>query len=248
MESPSIPPAPDPPLAPIVGHVTSWYFYRRMGPLVAVLLFMGLFFLYDGAIGYPQANAIADKKAWLETEVLKSYDEAKAQGPAQLEAWKQRARATGWPLGKSGEPLPWVSWAAERSLPENPRHWSDAEIAQQYGFGGACILAALIVACVALSNRGKTVRAESDHWITPHGKKIPFASVVRLDLRKWQRQGLAYAWYRETAHGPLRKAVLDDFKFTHMQAILDRLRAHFKGDLIENGAKETASAASAKGS
>ena len=220
-------PAPD---APIVGHVTRWY-YRRMGLLSAMLLGMGLYFLYDGAFGYPKANAVAEKKEWFENVVLKSFDEAQASN--RIPQWKAEAAAKGWPTGRGDEPPRWVAWAAEQGLPEKPHKYTEREISDQFWWGGGTILAALIVAINLLLNRSKTIRAGADHWVTPEGKTVKFSDVFRLDTRKWRHKGLAYAWYREGGTGPERRAILDDLKFSHTHQILDRLRLHFKGELIE---------------
>lgn len=229
MESPSAPPATAEPEI-IVCRVARWY-YRRMLILAGMLLAMGLYFLYDGQFGYPKDNAIAAKKAWFDNEVLASFDAARATG--RLDAWIAEARAKGWPTGNDSQPPRWVSWAAEQGLPEEPHHWTEAEIAQQFWLGGATVVAALIVGVIILRNRRKTVRAGADHWITAEGRTVRFADVFRLDLRKWPHKGLGYAWYRETAEGPERRAILDDLKFTNMQLVLDRLRSQFKGEIIE---------------
>ena len=57
-------PAKDPEI--IICRVTPW-FYRRMGILAAMLLFMGAYFLYDGKIGYRKDNAIAEEKVMFDT-------------------------------------------------------------------------------------------------------------------------------------------------------------------------------------
>ncbi|HYF35865.1 MAG TPA: hypothetical protein VD994_11285 [Prosthecobacter sp.] len=232
MDSPPAPPAPAA-SEPIVGRVTPWY-YRRMLMLTGMLLFFGLYFLYDGRYGYPKENAIAAEKARFENEVLRSYDEAKKTG--RLDAWREEARTRGWPTGTDTQPPRWVSWAAQRGYPEDPTYHTPEAIAQQIWLGGFCILAAAVVGGLILLNRTKTVRAGPDHWITPSGKTIRFADVFRLDLRKWQHKGLGIAWYRDSPGGPERRAVLDDFKFSNMQFVLDRLRSQFKGELIEKAA------------
>lgn len=240
MDSAPIPAFTDQPdAAPITGHVSNWYFRRRMIPLAAVLMFFGLYFLYDGFVGYPKANLLADKKDWFETELIPSYARAKSRD--ELQAWSAEARAKNWPLKANGEPLQWVTWAAQRNLSEATHRYTAAEIRQQYQLGCVLILASVIVIVVMLSNRGRTIHAEADHWITPAGRKILFSQVFKLDLRKWDQKGLAYAWYRENETGPVRKAVLDDFKFTQMQSILDRLLSQFKGELIQKQAKKTPS-------
>ncbi len=215
---------------PIVCHVTRWYFVR-MGRMAGILVLMGLWFVYDGQYGYHAANKIADQKDWFEQTLLKGYDEALAAG--RLEQWVKETEAKGLPAGKDGEPPRWVSYAAERGWGENPHRYTDREIAGQFWYGGLTVLAGLIVVGVMLLNRRKVLRAGADHWITPEGKTIRFADVFRVDKRKWDTKGLAYAWYRDAPGGAEKKAPIDDLKFNGAVKVLERLTAGFKGELIE---------------
>jgi hypothetical protein len=215
---------------PIVCRVTPWYF-RRLGMMSAMLMGMGLYFLYDGKYGYPKANEIAAQKDWFEQTVLKGYDDAKAAN--RLDAWVKETEAQGLPAGKNGEPPRWVSYAAERGWPEKPHKYTDREITEQFWWGGGTLLMGLLVGINMLLNRKKILSSAGDHWVTPEGKTVYFANVFRVDKRKWDNKGLAYAWYRETDGGPEKKAVIDDLKFDGAARILDRLIARFKGELIE---------------
>ncbi len=214
----------------IVCRVTPWYF-RRMGMMAAMLVLMGLWFLYDWKFGYHAANEIADEKDKFEQVLLKGYDEAKAAN--RLEQWVKETEAKGLPAGKNGEPPRWVSYAAERGWSEKPHRWTDREIAGQFWWGSGTIAVGLLVALTMLLNRNRVLRAGADHWITPQGTKIYFAQVFRVDKRKWDSKGLAYAWYRQTPDSPEKKAVLDDFKFDGTGRVLERLLASFKGELID---------------
>lgn len=214
----------------IVCRVTPWYF-RRMSMMAAMLVLMGAWFLYDWQYGYHAANKIADKKDWFEQVHLKGYDEAKAAN--KLDQWVKDTEAQGLPAGKNGEPPRWVSYAAENGWSEKPHRWTDREIAGQFWWGSATIFAGLVVAAMMLFNRNRVLTAYPDHWVSPQGTPIYYAQVFRVDKRKWEVKGLAYAWYRETPDSPEKKAVLDDFKFDHVGLVLDRLLSHFKGELIE---------------
>lgn len=223
--------------APLVCRVTPW-FYRRMSLLAAMLLVMGLFFLYDGRYGYPAANAIAGKKDWFEQVLLKGYDDAKAAG--RLDAWIAETTAQGLPAGKNGEPPRWVSYAAANGWPEKPHRYTEREIAGQFWWGGATLLAAFVVLTRLWAGRRQVLRAGSDHWITPQGQRIDFAQVFRIDKRKWAVKGLAYAWHRERPDGPEKRAVIDDLKFDGAGRVLDRLLSRFQGELIDKVADEAA--------
>lgn len=102
------------------------------------------------------------------------------------------------------------------------------------------MLGGLIVGVLLLLNRNKTLQGGEDHFITPEGRRVAFDEVFRIDKRKWDNKGLAYAWYREGGSGPERKAVIDDLKFDGAGRILDRLLASFSGELIEKVADEPA--------
>lgn len=215
---------------PIVCRVTPWYF-RRMGLMTAMLIAMGLYFLYDGKYGYPATNKIADQKDWFEQTLLKEYDEAKAAN--RLEEWVKETQAKGLPAGKNGEPPRWVSYAAERGWPEKPHRYTDREITAQFWWGGATLLAGLAVGATILLNRSKILRAEEDHFVTPDGKSIFFADVFKVDKRKWDNKGLAYLWHRPSGTESPQKAVIDDLKFDGAVRVLERVLANFKGELIE---------------
>lgn len=227
MESSSAP-TPSDPAAPIVCRVTRWYF-RRMGMLAGLFLVFGLVFLYDGIWGYPKSVALAQKKERFEKEFLASFDKAKLEG--RLDQWIAEAKAQGMPTGVDGEPPKWVSYAAQNGWEESPKLYSEREIAEQFTFAYGCFAGAAVVGFLLFMNRGKVLRAEADHWITPEGRRVSFADVFRVDKRKWEHKGLAYAWYKED--GAEKKAVIDDLKFGGADQVLERLLGRFNGELIE---------------
>ncbi len=215
---------------PIICHVTPWYF-KRMGMMAAMLAAFGLYFIYDGKVGYPKANGIADKKTWFEEAVLKSFDEAKAGG--KLEAWLADAKTQGWPTGRDGEPPRWVSYAAKNGWPEKPHRYTDKEIVDQFWWGGGTLLASLVVGILILLNKNKILRGESDHLITPDGKKVLYADAFRVDKRLWDNKGLAYVWHRPATGGKEVKAIIDDLKYGGAVNVLNLLLTQFKGELVE---------------
>ncbi len=238
MDSDSSPPpasvTPNP--EPLTGRVTTWY-YRRMGILSGMLLLMGLYFLYDGQYGYPKANAIAEKKDWFDKEVLTSYDAAEAAGKA--EQWTTEAKAKGWPVGNDGKAPRWASYAAQHGWPESPKKYTEKEVEEQFWWGGGTLLVSLIVGSLILLNRNKTLQIGAESWVTPQGQTVRFADVHRVDKRKWDVKGLAYAWYKENGQGSEKKAVIDDLKFSHAHVLLERLLANFRGELIEKVKDDT---------
>lgn len=219
-------PAKDPEI--IICRVTPW-FYRRMGILAAMLLFLGAYFLYDGKIGYRKDNAIAEEKVMFDRDFLKSFDDAKNSG--RLDEWIAKARADGKPSGENGEPPKWASYAAQRGWPEQPKKHGEEEIFQQFEWGGAMLLLALVVIVNVLLNRRKELTGHEQHMIMPNGAEVRFADVFRVDKRKWDNKGLAYVYHRSGGAG--RRAIVDDLKYDGAGRVLDRLLAQFSGELIE---------------
>lgn len=216
------------PTAPIVCRVTPWYF-RRMSMLAGLFFVFGLVFLYDGIWGYPKSVNLARKKEWFTKEFLPGFDKAKAAG--QIDSWVEKARADGLPTGVDGEPPKWVTYAAQNGWEESPKAYTESEISEQFKYGYGCLVGSAIVLVLLFLNRGKVLRAEADHWVTPEGATVRFADVFRVDKRKWEHKGLAYAWYR--VDGVEKRAVIDDLKFAGADLVLSRLLGRFNGELIE---------------
>jgi len=237
METPATTPVP--PTEPILCRVTPWY-YRRMGMLAGLCLVFGGMFLYDGIWGYPKAIAIAQKKEWFIHDYLPSFEAAKKDG--RLADWLAAAKAKGLPTGVEGDSPRWKSYAAQQGWPEEPKLYSDREIAEQFHFGYGCLAGAVIAVIFLLLNHRKVLRGEADHWITPEGVQIRYADVFCVDKRKWEHKGLAYVSYRTQA-GVEKRAVFDDLKYDGAGHILDRLLSRFSGELIEKVSETESTAA-----
>ncbi|MCB1224545.1 MAG: hypothetical protein KDK99_01930 [Verrucomicrobiales bacterium] len=213
-----------------VCKVTPWYF-RRMAMIGGMLLAFGLYFLYDWKIGYPKQNEIADQKDQFDEEVLTSWDKAEASGG--LVQWEKMAREKGWPVGESGQRPSWARYAVPKGWPEDPDRHTEREVEDQFYWGMAMLLIAAAVGVMVLLNRKKVLIGRADHLVTPDGRTVRFADVIRVDKRKWDNKGLAYLDYQEKGEGKELRAVIDDLKFDGAGLVLDRVLAGFKGELIE---------------
>lgn len=206
----------------IVCPITRWYF-RRLGLMAALFAGLGLFFLYDGAIGYPKHNFHAD--------LFDAFDAGR--NGVDLEAWFREnpdsgsektyhedikaAHASGL-AGKS-----WAAFAAGKHLAEaKPERHSQAAIQQQFIF--AWVLAALFAgtALVALFQRKRCLKAGADWIETAAGRRIRFSDIESVDFSKWDR-GIAML---EVASGEDRntRIRIDDYKFSGTGRILNRIR------------------------
>ncbi|MBK8090632.1 MAG: hypothetical protein IPK32_01180 [Verrucomicrobiaceae bacterium] len=214
----------------LICRVTRWYYKRRL-LMFAMFAGFGLYFLYDGNIGYPKELGIAKRKEWFVNEFAKSHDEAKKAGT--LDAWTADAQKQGLPTGTDGEPPKWVTYAAANGWPEDPHMYTEREIAEQFYFGYGCLGAAALVLIVLLLRKNTVLRGESDHFVTPNGAKVMFADVFKIDKRPWDTKGLAYAWYKPGGTGSEKKATIDDLMYGGADLVLDRLLSRFNGELIE---------------
>jgi len=218
----------------IVCRVAPWYFWR-MAKAAGFLLILGLYFFYDGAIGYPKQNKIGEAKQWFETTYLQSFEAAKSSGT--LEQWMAQNKAAGLPVGENGEPPKWATYAAKKGWPEEPpKHYGEEEIAQQYHWGSAMFVLIGVVGIVTLLNKGKTLVGHPDRMIMPNGAEVRFQDVFKVDKRKWDVQGLAYVFHRRD--GKETRVAVDDLKFGGAGRVLKRLLENFTGELIEKAPDE----------
>ncbi|MEM7145509.1 MAG: hypothetical protein AAF591_10250 [Verrucomicrobiota bacterium] len=222
---------------PIECKVTPWYF-RRMGLMTLMLVGMATYFLYDGAIGYPKKNRKADVydafMAAKDEEEEKSWEDVVTEldltvgDPEEAEHVAKVKEA--YDASEGGET--WKAFSLERKLPEKPERMTDKEIEEQFHFAWGLYVIGGIVVGVTLMNSRKKVRADGEAYYTTKGKRVPFDGVYRIDKRKWDNKGLAYAYYEDEKEGK-GKAVIDDLKFGGADKILARMLADFDGELVE---------------
>ena len=215
---------------PIECKITPW-FYRRRAAFAAMYLVAACLFFKDGVWSWPQENEMAARKEWFEKSVLQAFDKAKEEG-TQAD-WSAKAKADHLPVNEQGEPVKWAAYAAEHNWPEKPKRRTEAEITQQYYWGGALTLAFLAVVLNTLFHSRRRLVGGSDHFMTPGGSRVAFADAFKVDKRKWDVQGLAYVHYRVGGQGREKKVPIDDLMYEGASRVLDRLLSHFKGELIE---------------
>ncbi len=224
----------------IVCRVTSWY-YRRMGLVAAMFLGMGLYFIYDGRVGYPKENKIAAEKERFEREIIggpEGYESATKLGEEFTAKWVQMARERGWIISPNLKEPRWADYAAPRGWSDQPKKHSEEEIQQQFHWGGAMIVVAVIAGLYVLKNHNKILTGHPGHMVMPNGVSVRYADVICVDKRKWDNKGLAYIHYRETAGAPSHRVTIDDLMYGGAEKVLNRLLAQFKGELIERAPEE----------
>jgi|GEM_PF-6513464 len=206
--------------ADIVCSLSAW-FYRRTGLALALIFGLGLYFLYDGSIGYPKKNFTVDlHDAFLAGRGGRGEaPDAGERPPAQAEALRAAREA-----GQNGSS--WAAFAAKRKLPEKvPERYTDAEIREQFHFAALLGAGSLSFASWLFLTRRRHLRGTANAYITARGESIPYDAIETIDLRKWDR-GIARIHYRVDDE-EVRQTKVDDYQYKGSGAILERaLAAH----------------------
>ncbi|RYD34622.1 MAG: hypothetical protein EOP86_10535 [Verrucomicrobiaceae bacterium] len=190
----------------IICHTTPWYTRRRL-LMAGMLLFFSAYFAYDWKIGYPKER-LRYLEYWAE------YQKLAVEGKDQ-KAYHDLAKEKGWPESPKEETLEKHQYRLKEQL-----IWSIGT-----GLGGLAMMG------VWLKNKGTVLKADHESLTTPDGVRIPFASVVKVDKRKWDIKALAYVWWR--SGGQTKKAVIDDLMYGNAGLVFDRLMANFQGELVD---------------
>lgn len=203
----------------IICHTTPWYHRRR---LIMIAMFFGLaaYFAYDWKVGYPKKQADYEEY-WPVYQKMAQTD---------LKGYTDMATAKGWP--KDPKETDWNYKLKEQLI---------------WAIGMSIAGAAMLVAY--LRNKNRTLKADDVSFTTPDGVRIPFASVEKVDKRKWDNKALAYAYWRKD--GAVKKATIDDLVFDDAGKVFDRLMANFQGELVDierSAAEDENPEDSAKGS
>lgn len=195
---------------PAEARVTPIWKKQKLFIALALLAFGGYFF-WDGAVGYPRANARYAE--W------KSYEDS-----GRKEEWKTHAQAKGW---KADEWQKWLDDPHQRGQVPAER-WARGKIVEQFAWGGVMALLGLGALAYWLVQKDRMLRSDPEGVTTPAGRRVPFAAITGLGKKKWEEKGLATVRYEIEGRGG--KFTLDDYKFdrdpTHQ--ILAEIEAHLQ--------------------
>lgn len=210
--------------------LSRWY-YGRAALLIALSAGLGLYFLFDGAVGYPNKNRSVDLYEAFDAEKRgqdwQPQTDAEGSIAADHLAEIEKARQA----GRDG--VSWAGFAADRRLPEKaPERFTAEQIHQQYHIAIALGVFALLGGLFLLLVRGRTLRCDADSLTLPSGRRIPFSQVVSIDLRKWHK-GFGRLTYRDENHRAQASEVndgrgaqrvrIDDYKYAGSAEILRRV-------------------------
>ncbi|MCA9238964.1 MAG: hypothetical protein KDA37_02140, partial [Planctomycetales bacterium] len=176
-----------------------------------------LWFLYDGAVGYP-------KKA----EIWKAFEELDEE--TRGEEWPKIAEEHGWP---------------ELAPNEHDYNKSPEDIFFQFLMAVPAGLASLWFFLLVVLARGSWIEANDAGVTSSWGKGFKWDHVTRLDKKKWRSKGIARVY--SEGEGGKKTFVIDDFKFKREPTgqILRALEDRIPREMIVNGPSEAEVEASA---
>ncbi|QEG37916.1 hypothetical protein [Bythopirellula goksoeyrii] len=199
----------------------------RLGLVGSVCVLGGLWFLYDGLVGYP-----AKRERGLDRiqffEVHKDDVDANGDklGELQLsEMWKERAAERGWP---TDNPL----------NPETGKPLAPVDINEQFFYAGGAGLIGLGFLSRLVYMLGRWVETEGTTLRTKGGQQTDFSQITGLDKKKWQSKGIAWVDYQDG--GKKNKIRLDDYYYDRAatKEILRQIEAAIGPEKIVNGKPE----------
>ncbi len=126
----------------------------------------------------------------------------------------------------------------KKDVPEHD--FPERKITEQWVVFGVCAVLTLGALFVLLRTLGRSMAIDGEAFYPPSGGKVPFADLARLDLRKWDTKGLAFAWAK-TPSGGERKLRIDGLTYGGFkkedgepaERLMRRLKENFSGELIE---------------
>ncbi len=255
-------PAPE----PIICKPTPWFFFRALVMVLMFGVFAVLFFI-DGSTGYRKKNEVfylnrtfqqaseefsrrnsdgsltaADWRAFASTQSVR-FPEDRTLLPATLElpmAWPEilhdyeRMKPLQW------KKL-WLEYSKQRGLDaeagEQP--YDARKIGEQWVVFWICLALATGAWLVLLRTLGRRISADGEAVTSQQGRRIPYADLKTLDLRKWETKGLAFLDF----DGPSGKGRVRIDGLTYggfkkedgepAERLMQLIRSRFSGEIIE---------------
>lgn len=258
---------PTAPSAAIICKPTPWFLLRAAAMLL-MFSFFAAYFAYDGAVGYRKKNHVFYlSKAF--DEAVVQFNEKNRENTLTAEEWKTFAAAQQvkfpadpYLLPKDlKQPLPWPEmlqnydavknrlqgnllwrdYSAEHGYDNKPpeHEMSKREIDEQWICAGVCLLLSLVAGFFLLRTIRRRIIADETGITSQDGKRVAYAELKTLDLRKWENKGLAYAHYEGTSSkGRLRLDGLTYGGFKKedgqpAEKLMELIRSKFSGEIIE---------------
>ena len=170
----------------------------RMVLFCGIILFLGGWSLYDGALRYPRQNREYDQMC---SELAAQQLTGDAFAVKKIELMKAKGWNVEHAATKAGQPL-----------------HGEADIRTQYTFALLLLPWGLLVSGLLLRNSRRRFAAAETGLSGFFPEIVPYAAITSVDRRKWDAKGIARLTIA-TAAGA-KKVTLDDWKFRGMADIL----------------------------
>lgn len=244
--------------------------FVRFGIVLLAFFGFGLYFFYDGSVGYRKANEVyfsyqafarlgaeasrggtwnADTQPLIKAEQVEGewMVEGKYPLPADCAAIHTTPAEAADPaaMRKSWADC-WTTYTARMHFPVKPAEhaFDTAAISEQWLAGGVCMCISAVIIYFILRTRHRVMALEGD-LVTAAGQQFRVAEITRLDLRQWGKgyKGIAYA----TVNG--HKVRLDGMTYGGFdpaagqpaETFMQTLLARYQGEILEyEKNKETA--------
>lgn len=211
---------------PLEAPLTSW-FWRRYGVMWAVVFFLGLYFLYDGAIGYPKKDAKL-------SAAIEQREEIWGQNKTEEEKkrlWRKYTHDHGLNDQDTVEKL-------EEKI-KGPK-----KTKEQFYYAAGCGVLVLGLGFWLFRQRKNMLALTAEGLKLPSGELVSYSQMQRIDRRKWHKgkAGLAYLFYQDQS-GQTQRATIDGMKYGGFQAeegevsvpekIMEKLLEHSHIELLD---------------
>ena len=250
----------------IVCKPTPWFLFRALAIVVMFGIFAVLFYR-DGSTGYRKKNEIYYLNKTFQS-ASESFSKMNASGTLTAAEWEKFAATQSVEFPKDRSvilastilPMPWpailqdyermkplqpnILWreyTKERGLnagpPEEP--YSADAIREQWIVGGICTLLVAVAGFFLVRTVRRSISADGEAITTQTGKRIAYADLKTLDLRKWETKGLAFIDYEDASgKGKIRIDGLTygGFKKENdepAERLMQKIRSCFSGEIIE---------------
>ena len=257
---------------------TRWFFFRALVMLLMFSVFAVLFFM-DGSTGYRKKNEVYYLHKAFQTANTK-FSEMNQDGTLTPQAWKKYAASqvvelpadvTVLPAGVA-VPMPWpevlhdfermkpLQWTLlwreftkargmNADAPEEP--YDARKIKEQWVVFWVTLSLACTAAFFLLRTMRRSIVVDAEALTDQLGRRVPYADLRSLDLRKWETKGLAFVDYNGAAgKGRIRIDGLTYGGFKNedgqpAEKLLQFIRARFSGEIIEYATAEAMESAAA---
>ncbi|MBK1883919.1 hypothetical protein JIN85_15985 [Luteolibacter pohnpeiensis] len=251
---------------PIVCKPTPWFLLRAVAMFLMFAVFAFMFYR-DGSVGYRQENEVFYLNQAFQ-KANKDFSRMNSSGTLTADEWKQYAAAqtvifpenpAELPSGMK-LPMPWpeilqnyekvkpLQWNSLWIEYTGKRGWDSTvaeephtlqKINEQWTVFWICLALALVALFFLIRTLGRSISVDDSGVSPASGRKVAFADLKVLDLRKWETKGLGFIDYDgASGKGRIRIDGLTYGGFKKEQGepaekLMQFIRSRFSGEIIE---------------